>query len=93
MNTFKIKDPDSRLDYTMDWTTWLDGDSLSAVTWLVPVGITEGTAPYASTFTGTTATIWLIGGTVHTKYDITCRITTALGRIDDYTFTIAVEPT
>jgi hypothetical protein len=93
MTIFKIKDPDARLDYVINWTTWLEGDTLNAVSWVVPTGITEGVGTYASTFDGQTSTIWLSGGTLHSKYDITCRITTSLGRIDDYTFTVVCEPT
>lgn len=93
MTIIKIKDPDARLDYVINWTTWLDGDTLNAVTWVIPTGITEGTGAYASTFDGQIATVWLSGGTLHSKYDIVCRITTSLGRIDDYTFTVLCEQT
>ena len=89
----KIKDPDSRLDYEVNWFAWLNGDSISSVTWVVPTGITEGTGTYASSFTGTTATVWLEGGTAGTVYQITCRITTALGRIDDFTFALSIQNT
>jgi hypothetical protein len=89
----KTKDPDSRLDYPVSWLNWLNGDSISMATWITTSGITVGTGAYAPSFTGTVATIWLEGGTLGTVYDITCRVTTALGRIDDFTFQVSVQAT
>ena len=53
--TFK-KDPQSTLDYQIDWTDWLNGDQISASDWYVPQGITEESA----TNTISTTTIFSI---------------------------------
>lgn len=88
LKTF-TKDPDALLDYTLDWSTdgWLGSDTIASVTWVIPAGITKTT----DTNTTTTATAWLSGGTVDTDYTVTCRITTAGGRIDDRSLLIQVR--
>lgn len=82
------KDPDANLDYVWNWAAWLaDAETIDTVTWIVPDGITEGD----TTKTDTTATIWLSGGTLGQSYEITCRITTNQGRIDDRTRRIRIS--
>jgi hypothetical protein len=86
------KDPDATLDFVQSWDAWLDaidgGDTITDAEWIIPSGLTEA-AP--STVTTTTATVWLSGGTAGTDYDVTCRITTDGGRIDDRTIRIQVR--
>jgi hypothetical protein len=78
------KDPQATLDYRFDWSAWLDVDTIVSVTWTVPAGITQT----ATSNTTTTATIWLSGGTVGTRYSVVCRVTTTAGRIDERTLRI-----
>lgn len=80
------KDPQATLDYRFDWSLWLVTDTISTVIWTVPSGITQT----AATNTTTTATIWLAGGVVGTKYTVACRITTATGRIDERSLIVSV---
>lgn len=83
-----VKDPDANLDYEVDWTAWLpDGDTITASLWIVPTGVTKTDEAN----TTATATVWLSGGTVGTNYDVTNRITTAAGRVDDRTIRIKVK--
>ena len=83
-----LKDPDATLDYTVDWSDWLDpNDTISASAWSVPSGLTQVSASY----TPTSATIWLSGGTAGQRYDVRNRITTAAGRIDDRTVRFNVQ--
>jgi hypothetical protein len=82
------KDPDAFLDYGIDWTDWLeDGDTIAASTWVVSAGVTSS----SPSFTDTTTTVWIAGGTVGETYALTNRVTTAAGRIDDRTLTIRVK--
>lgn len=86
-----VKDPDATLDYTIDWTAWLeDGDTIAASVWVVPDGITQDGA---DTHTDATTTIWLTGGTASQNYTVTNRITTASNpdRIDDRSIVIRVR--
>ena len=82
-----FKDPDAVLDYQVDWSDWLDSDTILSSDWTVPTGITED----SDTNTTTTATIWLSSGTVGTEYSLVNRIVTAGGRKDDRTIIIRVR--
>lgn len=67
------KNPDAIADYVIDWSDDLDTDTISASVWTVP----EGLSSSANTYTGTSATIWLSGGTDGQVYKLVNRITTA----------------
>jgi len=73
-----VKHPSAYLDYEIDWTLWLDGDTLATCEWDVPAGITKETSVYNTNV----ATIWLSGGTDMVNYTLLNRITTTLGRIE-----------
>ena len=81
------KDPDATLDYGRDWSDWLNGDVITASQWTVPAGLTQET----SSFTDTTTTVWLSGGTDGQTYTITNRIHTELGRTDERSMIIDVD--
>jgi len=88
MKKWDPKDPDEVLDYEIDWTDRLDGDTIVTSTWpIVPVGITKNSDAH----TTTASTIWLSGGTLGAAYDLTCRITTAGGRTMDQSVRIGVK--
>ena len=70
------KDPTEVLDYTIDWETLLDGDTISTSEWDVDTGITED----SESETTTLAIIWVSGGTVDKQYTLTNTIVTAGGR-------------
>jgi len=82
------KDPDARLDYTVDWEDWLGSSDfiVSAAT-----SVQSGLTLYTEAFTSTVHTIWLTGGTPGQEYNVTSRIITNAGRIDDRSFTIRVS--
>lgn len=86
-----LKDPEAVLDYRADWSKWLakadPNDTIVSSSWSVPSGITQDSA----SFTTTTTTIWLSGGTAGRSYDVRNRITTAGGRVDDRTIRINVQ--
>lgn len=81
------KDPNAVLDYSVDWTKWLDGDTIATSAWTVPAGLTK--VSDANTTTKTTA--WLSGGTADQSYTVTNRITTSGGRTEDRSFIVKVE--
>lgn len=87
----KIKDPDAKLDFGIDWSDWLaDGETINASAWTVPTGITQSSSPAPSN-TPSTTTIWLEGGTAGTTYTVTNRITTSAGRINDQSLFVLVK--
>lgn len=89
MTTF-TKDPQAQLDFSVDWSDWLTGaEEISASSWTIPTGLTL----VAQNYTGTTATVFLSGGTVGKSYIVSNQITTnnATPRIDERSFTITIE--
>lgn len=90
------KDPDSLLDYEIDWSNFLsdsDGnviDSLVASSFIPDAGITVRLDPPA-TFTSTKTRVWIEGGTEGSQYDIVNRIRTSDGRIEDRFFRIKIK--
>jgi len=82
-----LKDPDAVLDYQVDWSDWLDSDTISTSTWTVPSGLAEDSASN----TTTTATVWLSGGTAGTSYTVVNHIVTAEGREDDRSIIIKCQ--
>ena len=81
------KDPNAVLDYSFNWETWLDDDTISTSTWTADTGITID----SSSTTTTVATVWLSGGTAGTTYTVTNRIVTAASRTEDRSLTINVR--
>lgn len=93
-----IKDPDSMLDYSVDWSDWLGADDIASVVWFVDDvegGVAEGDSLFVEIaycfFTDKVATVWLSQGVVRRSYDVTCRITTTSGRVDDRTFRVKIN--
>lgn len=88
LDTKYLKDPDAVLDWMFDWNDWLaSGETITDHIITVDTGITND----SSTEDAGKVTVWLSGGTVHTEYCITCRITTSAGRTDDRSIWIQVE--
>lgn len=72
-----VKDPDEKLDYGFNWAGILpSGDTITASTWVLDMGITQSASP-PPTFDDTTTTIWLEGGSDNEDYNVINRITTA----------------
>lgn len=85
--SWPFKDPDEVLDYEIDWTARLAGDTISTSTWTVPSGITKN----SDTSAASTTTIWLSSGTIGTSYSILNRIVTANGRTMDQTVKLKIK--
>ncbi len=83
------KDPDATLDYGVDWGTFLEdvSDTIAASDWLFPDGLNKE----LDSFTDTTTTVWISGGTAGTSYTVTNRITTAAGRVNDQSVKLKVK--
>lgn len=90
------KDPDATLDYAFDWTLYLAdiSDTISAATFVLDPSLTQ----VRSAFNALTATVWVSGGVAPTdpsvpnQLAVTCRITTAGGRIDDRSVFLKIQP-
>lgn len=85
-----LKDPHARLDFHWDWTGWLaDGDTITAAEIVTVTG--DGLAVDGDpVVNGPRVTVWLVGGTVPQKCQVTLRVTTAQGRVDDRTMYLQI---
>jgi hypothetical protein len=81
------KDPNARLDFAVDWSAWLpSGDSITSSLWLAP----EDLATDTPSINGATTIVWISGGVAGRTYQVTNRVTTAAGRVDDRTLRITI---
>jgi hypothetical protein len=83
------KDPDEILDFGIDWTLRLDGDTIATTTWSAstPSGLTRT----ATQVTGNITTAFFSGGTEGTTYAVTCTITTTGGRTMQETGSLKIK--
>lgn len=96
-----IRDADSKLDYIVDLSEWLSGDTLSAVS-AEAVGATVSSctvnaAPltiedYGVINVGTAVVTWLQGGTTGVGGHLKLHVTTNGGREDDFTYQLVTRP-
>ena len=85
---FIRKDPESVLDYTINWSNLLTtGDTIASATYTVDSGLTKD----SSSNTTTTTTVQLSGGTAGTVYEVKCVIVTAASRTVARRFRVKVE--
>lgn len=82
-----IKDPDAILDYAIDWTEWLNSDSILTSSW----SAVDGMSIDDTNNSDEVSVVWLSGGTTGRSYAVTNRITTAEGRQDDRTILIRCQ--
>lgn len=88
-NYTDYKHPSAILDYEIDWSEWLNGDTIVTSTWEVGTGLTIEADP-APSYTSSTTKAWFSGGTNNTKYVFTNTITTIAGRKESKTITLHV---
>jgi len=97
------KDPDEILDYSVDWSRWLNsGITISSVAWFVDNAsgvktaftggsVVNGLQNVATTNTNTVATINLALGTNNVDYKIYCRITDSSGSVAERVIKLRIK--
>ena len=97
------KDPDEILDYSVDWSRWLNnGVIISTVSWFVDnasnvkTAFTNGSTVnglqnVVATHTSTVATINLALGTNNVEYKIYCRITDSSGSVAERVIKLRIK--
>lgn len=89
-----FKDPDAILDYSFDWSDWLQaGETISS---RVTEVVSDAEDPPDLTIdsdqeSGGIVTVWLSGGTALVAYSVRCEIETSGNRTDERTMIIRVE--
>lgn len=87
------KDPDSILDYSIDWgTNWLnEGDEIEYSTWSIKPSHTAGLSIESTTNTLTTTKVIVSSGSGGREYRLTNTINTIDGLREDQTLIIEIE--
>lgn len=96
------KDPDETLDYSVDWSRWLNGATISSVIWFVdnssgvktalPASNTvNGLQNVAQTISGGVATINLGLGTNNTEYKIYCNMSDSSGSVAERVIRLRIK--
>lgn len=89
MTTQYEKDPQAVLDYSIDWSNFLEtAETIVSSQWFNTTGITVDVTGH----TNKVATIWLSGGTLGQSYELTNRITTSNSpaRVDERTIIVSI---
>jgi hypothetical protein len=90
--SFYLKDPGSRVDYTIDWgVSYLDGQTVAASTWSVFPTETDGVTVEGTSFDLMRTAATLSGGIAGHIYSVTNRVTLSDGRADERSVTVRVE--
>jgi len=85
--TWPTKDPNEKLDYDLDWTDRLSGDTVQTSVWSIPIELTNE----EDSFTPTSTLIWITGGVIGESYPLTNTIQTVGGRIMVQTVELSVS--
>jgi hypothetical protein len=87
---------DGPLDWQIDWSDWLDTDTIAASTWTIeanetPIALEVTNVPDPPSFTDTITKVWLEGGTDGVQYKVVNKVTTAAGRSQSRYFLLKVK--
>jgi hypothetical protein len=75
------------LDYQVNWTDWLDGDTIVSSAFTAETGITKD----AESNTPQVATVWLSDGDLDEDYEVKNEIMTVRGRTGVRRLTVPVR--
>jgi hypothetical protein len=89
--SFYLKDPQSRVDYAIDWSGYLDGQTIATSEWAVTPQEAGGIAIEESSFDLTRSAARLSGGVAGHIYGVTNRVTFSDGSIDERSIALRVE--
>ena len=81
------KDPDATLDYRFDWSLWLDDGEAIVEADILADQVDVDTVSH----TDRDVTVFLSGGQEGERAEVTCRVTTSEGRIDDRTIRLRLR--
>jgi hypothetical protein len=96
------KDPDETLDYSVDWSRWLNGATISSVVWSVDssTGVkttiaasntVNGIQNVSQTISGGVATINLGLGTANIEYKFYCTMSDSSGNVAERVIRLRVK--
>ncbi len=96
------KDPDETLDYSVDWSRFLNGATIASITWYVDdstgtkTAITAGNTVNgiqnaSQTISGSVSTINLGLGTNNYEYKFTCRMADSSGNVAERVIRLRIK--
>ncbi len=93
---YRLIDPDEDLNYTCDWTAFVDAagspsDTIISSEWSIDPGGSPGPELHDETFTVATATVFVRGPILGEVYLLSNKITTAAGLVADRGITLRCE--
>lgn len=90
--TMMVKDPDTRIDFEIDWAlAYPDGQAVVASVWMVVPVEEGGLSVAAAAYDLMQATATLAGGVAGHVYRLTNRVTLSDGQIDERSAVVRVE--
>jgi hypothetical protein len=89
--SFYLKDPRSRVDYTIDWSSGLDGRTIAASLGSVTPDEADGIAAGETGFAPTWTVVRLSGGLTGHAYTVSNQVTFSDGTIDLRSITLRAE--
>jgi hypothetical protein len=89
--SFYLKDPQSRVDYAIDWAGYLDGQVVAESAWSVTPAEAGGVAVEAAAFDLARTAATLSAGVTGHVYTVSNRVTFSDGRSDERSITLRVE--
>lgn len=90
--TWPPKDPEEVLDYTIDWSDRMSGDTITTSEWeMDPDNDDELLIEDSNSISGENTIIWLSGGTLGETYFLTNHIVTSAGREMDQTVKLKIK--
>lgn len=87
----KLKDPEARVDYAIDWRDYLGVAAIASSSWTVAPAHEGGIAIVASGHDFTRTTVRVEGGREGALYRLTNRVTLSDGQVDERSIALRVE--
>ncbi len=89
--SFYLKDPQSRVDYAIDWSPYLDDQAIAASIWEVSPDEADGIAAEEASFESARTAARLTGGVTGHSYIVSNRVTFSDGTTDVRSIALRVE--
>ena len=89
--TMYPKDPQSTVDFSIDWAEWLTAnETITSTSWSVVPNDASAPTLGATTDGGAVQGVYVSGGTVEGRYRLTCHIETDSGRSADRSLNLRI---
>lgn len=89
--SFYLKDPQSRVDYAIDWSVHLDGQTIEASLWVITPDEAGGVVAEENSFEPARTAARLAGGLTGHSYAVANLVTLSDGSTDVRSITLRVE--